>query len=165
MPRKSPSPATKALRRIRGRKSDDLGKLVQNMAVAELYRMGARGIQVYATPAVCMCVGGKPFKKHTAKVVGDISGFWPGGRGLLVESKARTRDGKPRRPTLSDFEDHQIRALKEAHELGGSALVAYLWEDNGMHRVLIEPACNWWATFQGIEVRSFITDMKTAEIP
>ena len=120
----------------RGRQADLLGKRVQLLALAELARQGAVCLQLIASP--CIVVRGR--KRFTSKVVGDISGVWPGGRAILCECKARTVHGVPRRPIPSDFEPHQVAALRAMDEARGSALVAYL----GLQGLLIEPAVNFF---------------------
>lgn len=64
-------------------------------------------------------VGASPM----AKVAGDYRGILPGGRSVLVESKAHM--GKAHNLRWSDLDDHQVRNLNEHHTHGGLSLLAY----------------------------------------
>lgn len=102
------------------------------MVAQALTVRGAQCVQRIATP--CTVVGGR--KRYTGAVVGDIVAIWQHGQGILCECKARRVRGHWRKPVPSDFEPHQILALKRWHACGGSALVGWL-SDSG---IVIEPA-------------------------
>ncbi len=128
---------------FRGKQAQQLGEFTQALALAELQRQGATVFPI-ATPV--KVIRGRAVR--TAKVSGDIQGWWPGkiARALLCEVKARTRpndDGSRRfkRPARCDFEDHQLANMKRCDDEGGTGLVAYM-SDSG---VLIEPGRNWYA--------------------
>lgn len=105
------------------------------LEVAALMELRSRLIlaQRIATPSAM--VRGR--MARTAKVVGDIFGVTLDGIAVLVECKHRTGDdGFPRRPRPSDFEEHQVDALRQWHRRGALALVAYRIG----HRVELIPA-------------------------
>lgn len=124
-------------RQLRGKQSKRKGRDFEERALAELLRQGLSSGEVLATPKIF--AGGRVI--HTKKVLADIVGVWPGGRGLLCECKVRSNKGEFRRPRPSDFEDHQRDRLLLWDRAGASALVAYT--TNGLD-VLIEPAVNFF---------------------
>lgn len=125
----APSPT----RRAAGARARALGEALEIAAKLEATAQGAL-VQRIATP--CRVVRGR--KVHTAKVVGDLVGCTVDGRALLIECKAHTDSkGHPRRPRPSDFEKHQIEALRQWHRRGGLALVAYF---DATHQVQMLPA-------------------------
>lgn len=124
-------------RRQRGRQSKRKGREFEERALAELLRMGLASGEILATPKIV--ANGKA--RYVKKVLADIVGVWPGGRGLLCECKVRSEKGKFRRPRPSDFEDHQRDRLLAWDRCKASALVAYTLD--GYH-VLVEQAVNFF---------------------
>lgn len=122
-----------AARRVAGARARAMGDLLEKATFLELTKGGVLAYRV-ATPTV-MRRGRRCF---TDKVAGDFFGITPTGAGVLVECKHRTgTDGEPRRPRPSDFEPHQIQALRAWHRRGGLALIAWWGEGR---KVEIVPA-------------------------
>ena len=110
-----------AEKRIRGYQSKAMGEALEMATRAELLSQGVI-VHRIATPTA-MRRGRRVF---TAQVPGDLFGCTADGRAVIVECKHRTDDhGHPRRPRLSDFEDHQIDALRQWHRRGAVAIVAF----------------------------------------
>lgn len=124
----------KMLRRQRAKRSQQLGEYAQRLAVAELLRQGALRAEELATPI--RMIRGRPVR--TKKVLGDIIGWWPGGRFLLCEVKAHDDHS---RPVRSDFQQHQLDNLRDCAKAGGTAIVAWLSKGG----IIIEDARGWYA--------------------
>lgn len=109
------------------------------LELATLTELRSRGVlaQRIATPSKLVGKGLNRRRVFTAQVVGDIFGCSVDGVAVLVECKHRAGDdGQPRRPRPSDFEAHQVDALRQWHRRGGLALIAY----RVGHRVELVPA-------------------------
>jgi hypothetical protein len=108
-------------RRATGARARAMGEALEKAALLSLHVCGCMAYRI-ATPT-----GMRRGKRiWTAPVCGDLFGLAVDGRGVLVECKHRTDEkGHPRRPRPSDFEKHQVEALRQWHRRGGLALVAY----------------------------------------
>lgn len=107
--------------RIRGAQAKAMGEALEKMTALELSAGGVIACRI-STPSTVR----RGRRCWTEKVVGDFFGITATGTAVLVECKHRTgTDGEPRRPRPSDFEDHQIAALRQWHSRGGLAMVAW----------------------------------------
>lgn len=121
-----------AEKRIRGAQAKAMGDALEMATFAELVHQGA---EVEHLKTITKVIRGRPVRVKTR---GDFLGIDAAGRGLLVECKHRTDDhGHPRRPRPSDFEDHQIDAVRTWHRRGCLALAAYF---DQARRVVFVPA-------------------------
>ena len=105
------------------RRSQRSGARVEALTAAALRSRGVLAFQI-ATP--------KKGDRYVGKVAGDFWGVTVTGQAVLVECKFRTEAGKTRRPRPSDFEPHQIAALRDVHRRGGVAFVAWLKDGAGI---------------------------------
>lgn len=111
--------------RAKGKRSKALGEALEKMTALELAAGGILASRI-ATPSTVI----RGRRCWTEKVVGDFFGITATGTAVLVECKHRTgTDGEPRKPRPSDFEKHQVEALRAWHFRGGLAMVAWWGTD------------------------------------
>lgn len=122
-----------AIKKIRGAQAKAMGEALELATRAELEATRGCLLQRIATPTAMR--GGR--RRFTARVMGDLIGCTADGQAVLVECKHRTEGGRILRPTPSDFEPHQVEALRQWHRRGGLALVAFF---DGQRRVQLVSA-------------------------
>jgi len=110
--------------RSRGKQNKRLGKSSEDAVLLRLLALGIQQVCKIETGWTVIFKMGKPVKAFPiAKVAGDFRGILPGGRSVLVESKAHM--GKDHNLRWSDFDEHQFANLMQHHVFGGLSLVAY----------------------------------------
>ena len=119
--------------RIRGAQARAMGEALELAARADLMNQGCI-VHRIATPTASR----RGRRVFVAQVPGDLFGCTVDGLALLVECKHRTcSSGRTVKPVPSDFEPHQVEALRQWHRQGGIALVAYF---DPTKRVQLVPA-------------------------
>lgn len=119
-------------KRMRGRRNQRKGKAGEQVAEFLLRQRGVRMVEQIATPynvIAARTIGGQRWARivRTKQVSGDRRGIMPDGRRVLCEVKVR--DGNLRK---SDFETHQLEALRDNDHWGGVSLVAWIHPDGNL---------------------------------
>jgi hypothetical protein len=124
---------TKTITSARGARSRARGAILEQATLLTMRQGGLLAWNI-ATPSTVT----RQRRVWTERVAGDFFGVTPDGVAVLVECKHRTdAKGQPRRPVPSDFEAHQIDALRQVHQRGGLAMIAWF---SPAHRVEMVPA-------------------------
>lgn len=119
----NPDTVQSIMQKHRAKKSQRVGSDAQAIIVHRLRAFGMRLVEQVATPSMLLRRGGKIVgQAFTQKVSGDIRAVMPpNGVSVLCEVKFR-----PDLLALSDFKEHQRRALCEHWMAGGLSLVAWM---------------------------------------